>query len=122
MDNMIVKDEGIEENNAIIKADVRDGKYCLMVEKYFAEKQAKNEQPDFDEWFEEHEARLEKLKEDLVRFYELTHLPAETIEKIFQLAWEISMEYIDIEDDEERMEALEDLVDRFAQLADLFKV
>lgn len=125
--NMIVKEgyQGIDESNAIIKADVHDGKYCWHSEHYFEEKMKKNEEPDFEEWFFEHSARLEKLKDDLAKFYEITHLPEETIEKVYQLAWDLAMENID-EDGESSMEdrtgVLQDVVDRFGDLADLFKI
>lgn len=125
IENMIVKEQfsGVDESNAIIKADVRDGKYTFNAEKYFEQKMAENQTPDFEEWYFEHHSRLEKLKDDLARFYEITHLPADTIEKIYQLAWDIEMVDMDEDDDEEtRLEYLQGVVDRFGDLADLFKL
>lgn len=122
---MVIKEKynGIDESNAIIKADVRDGKYSFAAEKYFEEKMAQNQEPDFDEWYFEHHSRLEKLKDDLAKFYEVTHLPEETIEKMYQLAWDIEMVDMEEDDDEEtRLEYLQCVVDRFGDLADLFKI
>ena len=123
---MIVREkyQGVDESPAIIMADIRDGKYCLHAEKYFADKQAKNEEPDFDEWFEEHNNRLEQFKDDLAGFYEIKHLPLETIEKVFDLAWNLAMEDFDEEEatEEERTAILEEVAERFAMLADLFKI